>query len=528
MQAVGAEQRHPDTSASGARPNRQCIDERRYTTVLIFGVALVFAWVLWTSYWDSGLYGDNIEQFVWSHSMEWGYAKHPPLPTWLMGLAIWLIGPHWWLANGLAALCFAVTGVLTWLIAQRLCGTRVANTTIVLWGLQQCFSVSAEIYNHNTVLVMCLAATTYSVMRGLCSRFGSAWWLLSGAFAGLAMLAKYQAALPLAALVVVVLRVGRSRVEHLARKMTLAFLVSVLLLVPHLYWSIVNQFPSLRYASTALESGGVLRRLSWILTFIVNQVRMVFPQLLAIGLAISLSFGLARWTRGAARPQPVNPTPQADCSPAEFDAREVNIWMWSLVWGPALLLVVMSLITGSVLRNHWGVQIFQFLSMWIAWRWSMSPSLRPKELIILALLVHAMGLTYYAIKQSDPRNVLSERRADSAYPAQRLSDAALMHWKSLTACPLRFVAGDFEAGLVSAFSPEFPVVYTSPLATPWVNSADLAKHGVLHVLDQNAGAPAEASPVVRWPLSSGPGGLTKYVQFAVQQPSAPCPVPSKM
>ncbi len=516
MQAVGADQHHLDT------------DGRRYTTVLIFGVALVIAWVLWTSYWDSGLYGDNVEQFVWSHSMELGYSKHPPLPTWLMGLATWLLGPHWWLANAAAALCFAVTGVLTWLIAQHLCGTRVANATIVLWGLQQSFSVSAEIYNHNTVLVMCLAATTYSVMRALGSRFGTAWWMVSGAFAGFAMLAKYQAALPLAALVVVVLLVGRSRVAYLARKMTLALLVCALLLAPHLYWSIVNQFPSLHYASTALESGGVLRRLSWILTFIVNQIRMVFPQLLALGLSLGLSVGLARLARGAATSQPVHPVPQAESGPAWFDPREIKIWMWALVWGPALLLVVMSLITGSVLRNHWGVQIFQFLSMWIAWRWINSPALRPKNLMASALLVHAIGLTYYANKQSDPSNVLSERRADSAYPARRMSDAAVAHWKSLTACPLRIVAGDFEAGLVSAFAREFPVVYTSSLATPWVDSADIVKHGALYVLDQNAGAPAEATPVVRWPLASGPAESTKYVQFAVRLPNAACHVPAKM
>ena len=509
MQAVGADQHHLDT------------DGRRYTTVVIFGVALVFAWVLWTSYWDSGLYGDNIEQFVWSHSMELGYSKHPPLPTWLMGLATRLVGPHWWLANALAALCFAVTGVLTWLIAQHLCGTRVANATIVLWGLQQCFSVSAEIYNHNTALVMCLAATTYSVMRALGSRFGSAWWLVSGAFAGLAMLAKYQATLPLAALAVVVLLVGRTRVAHLARKMTLAFLVFALLLAPHLYWLIVNQFPSLQYAYTALESGGVLRRFSWILTFIVNQIRMVFPQLLALGLCIAW----ARLRRGAST-QKI--TANVDGEAVGFDAREVKIWMWALVWGPALLLVVMSLITGSVLRNHWGVQIFQFLSMWIAWRWRMSPALRLKNLMASALLVHAIGFTYYAIKQSDPSNVLSERRADSAYPARRLSDAAIAHWKSLTACPLRIVAGDFEAGLVSAFSKEYPVVYTSSLATPWVDPADVLKYGALYVLDQNAGAPPDATPVVRWPLASGPAGLTKYVQFAVRLPGVACPVPAKM
>ena len=128
---------------------------KRYLIVSVFGVLSVFAWVTWTSLWDQGLYGDNVEQFIWSQSMALGYHKHPPLPTWILGLATAFAGPHWWLTNVLAAMCTAATGLLTWLIARRLFGERTANIAIVLWSLQQCFSVSAEIYNHNTVLVLC-------------------------------------------------------------------------------------------------------------------------------------------------------------------------------------------------------------------------------------------------------------------------------------------------------------------------------------------------------------------------------------
>lgn len=36
---------------------------------LLFAIVSVFAWVTWTTYWDPGLYGDNVEQFVWVHSL---------------------------------------------------------------------------------------------------------------------------------------------------------------------------------------------------------------------------------------------------------------------------------------------------------------------------------------------------------------------------------------------------------------------------------------------------------------------------
>ena len=101
---------------------------------LIVAVALVAIWVTWTSLWDSGLYGDSVEQFIWSHSLELGYYKHPPLPTWLLAAAIQLLGPAWWLANALAAIFLAATGVFTWLVARQLAGQTVANTTLVQIG----------------------------------------------------------------------------------------------------------------------------------------------------------------------------------------------------------------------------------------------------------------------------------------------------------------------------------------------------------------------------------------------------------
>ena len=35
---------------------------------------------------------DNIEQLIWVHSLEWGYYKHPPLPTWVIWLPASLFG----------------------------------------------------------------------------------------------------------------------------------------------------------------------------------------------------------------------------------------------------------------------------------------------------------------------------------------------------------------------------------------------------------------------------------------------------
>lgn len=489
-----------------------------YLVVFLFGVLAVFAWVGWTSAWDTGLYGDNVEQFVWSHSMELGYYKHPPLPTWLMGLALSIVGSHWWLTNALAAACVAATGVFTWLTARELCGERTANIAITLWGLQQCFSVSAEIYNHNTVLVLCMSALTYTVLRALSSVPDMRWWLASGILAACAMLAKYQAALPLLALVAAILLTARTRRIYLLWRLALVLLVFFVFFGPHLYWGIANRFPSLRYASEVLESGGLARRASWVITFAVNQIRMVLPLLLAIMLAALVARFNRRVTVNAVVRTSMTSTPAG-----RWSEREVSIWIGCLVWGPVAALILVSLLSGSALRNHWGVQLFQFLSIWIAWRWRYSAILNLRNLVFAAVLVHAAGFLYYAIKQSDKTAALADRRADSAYPGRRMSDAAVAHWKRFSNCPLRIVAGDFEAGLVSAYAKGSPVVFTAPVATPWVGESDIQRYGALYVSDKNTNLPANVMETIKWSLSGGAQPAEKYVQFGVRLPASPCP-----
>jgi hypothetical protein len=480
----------------------------------VAAVLCVFVWVFWTSFWDKGLYGDNVEQFIWSHSLEWGYHKHPPLPTWLLAAAISLAGPAWWLTNALAAICVAATGVFTWLIARRLASQSVADTTAVLWGLQQCFSISAEIYNHNTVLVLCLAATTYCLIRGLEPTPQTAWhwWAATGALAACAMLSKYQAGLVIASLGIAALIISKRRGTAIVLPVTLAFCIFAAMLLPHLYWGYTNQFPSLRYASEIVESGGFFKRLFWQLTFAANQIRMNLP---LIGALLLSCLAAAIWR------QKQGTTVEID-SPVAINPTYLNIWLWALLWGPIVAVLALSFTTGSPLRNHWGVQLFQFLPLWIATFWHHQQFLQLKNLIPATVLVHCLGLTYYALKQNDPEEVLATRRADSAYPAQKLSTAALSHWKSATNCPLKIVVGDFEAGLVSVFAKDFPVVSTSPIATPWVTDTALGTSGALYVLDSNTTLPANALLKTNWTIATGKNGTQKYVQFAVRLPAESC------
>ena len=96
------------------------------------GIAL---WVLLASLTNSGQFADNIEQFVWAQSLEPGYWKHPPLPSWLLWGALKLFGFWSGWTYLLSAACFCGTAFFGWRIARRIAGARVAGIAVLLQGL---------------------------------------------------------------------------------------------------------------------------------------------------------------------------------------------------------------------------------------------------------------------------------------------------------------------------------------------------------------------------------------------------------
>jgi 4-amino-4-deoxy-L-arabinose transferase-like glycosyltransferase len=471
--------------------------------------AIVLAWLGLMLVTDGGLYGDNIEQVVWAHSLEWGYHKHPPLPTWILGSAITLFGPAWWWTDVLAGLCLVATLWLTWSIARQLAGDNIAAATALLWGLLQCFSSRVQLFNHNTVLVLCIAFTVWCALRATDGQRG--WWLGVGIGAGLAMLAKYQAAVPLAALLLLLAVSGRLAAAGRKALAAMAVLLALLVFAPHLAWVASHDFSTLRYASQSVESASIGRRLQFDLSFLVNQLRMVLPALAAFGICRLLVRGKGRLAPDAGACAATDP--------------RLNLWLCGLFWGLLAFLLLLPLLAGINLRNHWGVQTFQFFALWLAWQWQRRGPIHLGQLAVVALLLHAVSMVVYTVEVRGPQAMAAARRIDNAFPGRRMADAAQAQWRSVTNCPLRYVAGDFEAGLISAFSASSPVVFVSAVASPWVHPADLRERGALYAVPALADLPPGVQAVRDLDLSpeASPVPGARHVVLAVQAPTRPCP-----
>ncbi len=486
-----------------------------------WGLAVALAWVaLWVlvpAVVNPGQWGDNFEQYVWAHSLEWGYHKHPPLPTWLLGGLIALFGPSPYWAYLLAALCTGGTAFFTFRLAGRLLPGPLAGLAMLLWGLQQAFSMRAQVFNHNTVMMLAVSAAACCVLQAVGSR-QRRWWVGAGLAAAAALLSKYQAIVPLGGLVLGLLLTGELVRREVRQGLYLAIGVAALGFAPHLAWMVNHDFATLRYAGQGGHAMPWSERGLSVLSFLAQQLRLLFPALLFAGLLWLLP-GLR--LRGAQAGGAADVPPRAaDLGPAEGaeSQRWRRAWMVALIGFPLVITLLTCLAFGLKLQNHWGFQCLQFVSLWGAWRLR-SLTRRPAMFMaVVAMAVQAVAMGWWLVAQSADKGE-SGRRLDPTYPARALAAAVEKDWSRMTACPLLIVVGpQFEAGMVSTYLAKPPKVLEGGdfRKSPWVRADEISTHGAVYVATHPADLPEHGVMIDSMAIHGQRGGR---IYWAVVPPA---------
>ncbi len=476
--------------------------------VVISLILLVCAWVFVNSMGHTALHQDMAEQFVWAHSWQWGYPKHPPLPTWLFMAAQLFVPPTPGLLYALAALCIAATGVFTYLFARELHGPRFGILVAVLWSLQQPFSWRAWIYNHNTVLIAAVAFTAWATLRAA-HRPTLVRWLWVGVGSALAMLTKLQALVPLLGMVWALWRSGHIDQPRERKLMGIALLVASLLSGPALYWMLTGHTNAMSYGLHQLgnqkgggESVGALQ-------FVSSELRMGSLTLVALLVWI----GLNRRNTSVAEVEPT------------LVATDTRAWIQGMFWLPLAVVVVAAAFGGARLHAQWGVQIFQFLALaLVIWFRPRLDGLSVSKALLIGVVLQLIQLGAALSPQGQK---LHAPGAVQGYPAKAFAHKVLADWQRHTHCPLHYVSAPFiEGGQLSAYLPGFQVVVEDGVLanSPWVDPEAYAKEGGVVVLRDEAAFPADVihePSMVLVPPASVKLVYTAY--WGIRMPKTPCP-----
>ncbi|SPE28044.1 putative membrane protein [Burkholderiales bacterium] len=451
----------------------------QWPLVALFVALVVLTWSALPALLQPVAHADNVEQLNWAHALQWGYFKHPPLPTWLLHGAIALFGPSAYLTYALAMGCVGATLIMLWRCALLVLDRDAALLVLLLSSANYYLMGRGSFLNHNTVMLPFVAASAWAVLRILRDGApGRRWpvWALLGLVQALGLLTKYQMAIIIAANALSLLALGAWRQPRFARHAAIACLLTALPLVPHLLWLARHEFSTFAYAGHSLLADLPLgERVGHSLGFVAQQLGRLAPAIIALLLALlSQRGGRARAASGDGLPE------RANKGPAEH---AVAI----LALTPITLILALVLLAGVAPQNHWGASATLLLPLLAVTLLRAPRRPAPRPALAAVIAVHAAAIVW---------NVVVAARAPGfhhSFAAQPLAAMALAHWEAnASGSPAIVIGPDWEAGAIALELPSHPAVLPNGdrSQAPWISDEQLARCGAL-VLWRPALAPEQ-------------------------------------
>ncbi|MEO6407922.1 MAG: glycosyltransferase family 39 protein [Burkholderiaceae bacterium] len=502
------------TIAYDERANAPAFDRRGRRPVavdaLIVGAGLLLFAIVWLGQLDFSSLSppaDNIEQLTWVRSMQWGYYKHPPLPTWLLWLPVQVLGLTQWTTYLTGALMTLGAMSLMWGLLVALRGRGYATVALLGALCVSYYNGRLNYYNHNIVLLLMSTLAAVMCWQAVATR-RLRWWIGLGLAIGFGALAKYQIAVTALS---VLLFIGHQRVWNdpaQRRGVLCAALIALLPLLPHLQWLREHHYATIHYAmdSSLGANFGATARSANALGWLADQV---FNRALPTLLLLAATAFMVRGTRRQAI--------ATSARPAARDPARALILAWGLA--PLAFMTSMGILTGANLQLQWGTPFLLFLvpalmelARNVDWN-----GVDLRTTLIAFVLIQALLLATSHLKSPRGLSGLRDRHwrsFDSALLAQRIGARA----REALGGPVRVVIGDASiAGALALRLPERPLVLIDGRfdRSPWVPADLVQRCGALEL--GSMGLPGQVEPV-------GPEFPGLAWRIVKPQPgAAPCP-----
>jgi len=423
---------------------------RTWLYILIFCLVWLGIFATTRHYLDGA---DMVENYAWGMEWQWGTNKHPPLFGWIT--AAWFklfpVGDDAYyllnqvnLAIALGLLALAMKRVLTW---EKVLVAVVLTTLGTHFGPDSGFK-----YNANTALLPFAAGFVWSLLHAL-ERGRARWFILAGVFAGAALLTKYYAFVLFAAIGLAILITLRPPWATLAQGTAIVGATSLVLLSPHIAWSIQHGWPGLHYMHEAHEPLGLAGEFKAYVVALVGALGFSAVALLAWG------GSLLRLPAG-----------RADDAP-----RPPRLGLGIL--GLSILLTVLAALVQRITPvSSWLIPALLFLG------WALV-DLTPARFDsgVLARRTYQVGLVYLLLAVVAAAIWDRQYRAYPARPAyalpQSIAEDVTRLYRDAYAQPIEYAGGTFPLPyILSFYSPDHPHgLYGFDLAgsdlaqSPWID-----------------------------------------------------------
>ncbi|TAK48634.1 MAG: glycosyltransferase family 39 protein [Xanthobacteraceae bacterium] len=463
----------PATSRARARESLLDLVERRpWRAFALFAAIHLALWSLLPILLNPNLPLDMIEALIYGREWQLGYDKHPPLMWWMVE-AIHRIVPGDTVFYVVPQLLIVASFALVFATARRMTTPAAALVAVLIADGFHYFGFTAAKFNHNVIQLPFWALAGYAFLGALRNGHWRHWMLLGLAF-GLALWSKYFAVMLMApmALFLLLTRDGRRALATPGPYLTA--LVTLATLAPHLIWLVQHDFLPFAYAEArAAPPQHLIDHLARPAIFAAGQLGWAIP---ALVIALPLM-----WPRPAQR-----------AMAADADRRIAAL----LAFGPSVLLLIGSLITGRFVVAMWGYPLFLFVGLWLVMA---APAAIDRVRAGRVFVAWAAITAIYALAFIVDYAVLprfDQRMRAALFPGAQLAHRVAPPFRAATGQPLAYVIGSYWlAGNIGHYAPERPrVIIDGDLSrTPWIDPVDVRRRGAVIIWsDQDPGRiPAE-------------------------------------
>jgi len=412
---------------------------------------------------------DNAEQLSWVRSLEWGYYKHPPLPTFLLWPWVKLFGLQAWVPAVVGALVTCAAILVSRRLVCELANRHVANLATLGTLCIGYYNGRLDYFNHDVVLLLAVAAAAWFCWQAFAQRSRGA-WLALGFIIGLGALAKYQVVLAALSVAVYWAWQGGWRDPLHRRGLLQAAAIALLVLSPHAVWMVEHGFQPVHYAIV----NSAAARMSFVQCS-VDALRWIGDQFSQLLPALLLGAGLLLHSRRK----------ESATAAAPPSARDVSVFLFCFGLLPLALMAAVGLLFSVRLHMNWATAFMPLTCAWLmqltGWqRWNQvrwQHALLGFAAVQLLLAgsewaTSAQGVT--AIHQHKSRN----------FESQQLADELALPARAALGGPIRIIAGPQRLASVLALRlAERPLVLVDGNyeISPWIPEDLSDRCGVLWV-----------------------------------------------
>ena len=412
--------------------------------LLIFGFVGIWQAFLVIAYVGGDLHPDVLETWTLGRSIEWGYAKHPPLMGWVARAWTSIFPLANWSFQLLALTNSAIALAVVDLISRRFVQGDKRLIILLLLMLTPIYQFHAQRFNANSILLATWPLATYCFLRSFETR-QLGWAVAAGATAALAMLGKYYSVFLIASFAFAAILHPQRRAYFGSSAPWVSVITGLVALEPHLHWLATTGAKPFAYALST-HAGKPFGR--WLI-----EVLLFVP-----GVAMVLALPAAAWVLIAGE--------RLKRFQQDFRALNPGLWLLFLV---SVGTIIFPAITAAALKSDmqpiWALQgLFLFAILTVCGARYRIERFHAVNLATTVIGMAVLSVVFVAPIHALYRNSYPLHEGRNFY--RKAAEELTRQWHAQSNAALPAVGGDDDLAFALAFySPDHPV-YERPLVNP--------------------------------------------------------------